>query len=211
MKRFISPLKNTENIDAASKKIKLYPKKTKSDEHRNNIDLLAERDENYDYLFDDDADFNIDLITTNTTNRLKLNEWKRCKVTAIERDSKTYSLILHVVADNEGVDKWTTCHLMGPWCYTKVTVNDIVSLQGVWNESLQSYCIDRDHGFCVINPDTLISGTTVVGSLFCARKAVLQERFRGLDGDNKVVSNFSRLFIFLIFNELLICRWLLAL
>ncbi|XP_046385018.1 DNA replication ATP-dependent helicase/nuclease DNA2 isoform X3 [Ischnura elegans] len=35
--------------------------------------------------------------------------------------------------------------------------------------------------FLVEEPDMLISGTTVVGSLFCARKSVLAERFRGFE------------------------------
>lgn len=37
-------------------------------------------------------------------------------------------------------------------------------------------------------PDTLVSGTAVVGSLFCKRKAILSDRFKGIDSGNKCVS-----------------------
>lgn len=37
-------------------------------------------------------------------------------------------------------------------------------------------------------PDHLVSGTSVVGSLFCRRKGVLSERFTGIDCNNQIVS-----------------------
>jgi hypothetical protein len=39
----------------------------------------------------------------------------------------------------------------------------------------------------VAHPDTLISSTSVVGSLFCARRGVLSEWFRGIDGDSTIM------------------------
>lgn len=39
----------------------------------------------------------------------------------------------------------------------------------------------------MINPDFLISGTSVVSGVFCRRKAVLNERFRGLDPGNQLM------------------------
>ena len=37
--------------------------------------------------------------------------------------------------------------------------------------------LDSDHGICVVNPDILISGTTVGGAFPCSRRAVLNDRF----------------------------------
>ena len=39
----------------------------------------------------------------------------------------------------------------------------------------------------VINPDFLISGTSVVSGVFCRRKAVLNERFKGIDSSNQIM------------------------
>ena len=39
----------------------------------------------------------------------------------------------------------------------------------------------------MVNPDYLISGTSVVAGVFCRRKAVLNERFKGFDAGNKVM------------------------
>jgi hypothetical protein len=44
------------------------------------------------------------------------------------------------------------------------------------------YVVDDQRGFCVVNPDILVSGTSVVSTLFCMRKAVLNEKFKGLEG-----------------------------
>lgn len=70
----------------------------------------------------------------------------------------------------------------------KVTVNAIVSIVAVWNEPLQAHCVNGDAGFIVTQPDHLISGTSVVGALFCRRKGVLTDKFSGIDSCNKIVS-----------------------
>ncbi len=43
-------------------------------------------------------------------------------------------------------------------------------------------------GYVVTSPDYLVSGTSVVGSLFCRRKGVLAERFTGIDCNNKIMA-----------------------
>ena len=42
-------------------------------------------------------------------------------------------------------------------------------------------------GLIVVSPDHLSSGTSVVSALFCMRKAVLAERFKGLGGGSRVM------------------------
>jgi hypothetical protein len=39
----------------------------------------------------------------------------------------------------------------------------------------------------VVNPDHLVSGTSVVSALFCLRKAVLAEKFKGGGGGGSKV------------------------
>lgn len=60
-------------------------------------------------------------------------------------------------------------------------------MKGVWNSNQGCYIVSTEEGTVVTNPDYLISGTSVVGSLFCKRKGILSERFRGLDSTNKIV------------------------
>lgn len=194
-KRLISPFK--EHNETAPKKIKIQMSE----------DLKAEtieeksrdKEENYDFLFEQEDDFDLSAFETAESElskkkeKLDLSQWQRCVVQEVDRDKKTFALVIKVSAtirreNEEELEAEAKCYLQGPWCHTRISVDSVVSLLAEWDENLQAYKVDKDQGFCVINPDTLISGTSVVGSLFCRRKAVLQDRFRGIDANNKVVS-----------------------
>lgn len=194
-KRTKSPLKQqnetTENVAKKAKlemgdelKVQLLDEKSKDEEG-----------ENYDFLFDQEDDFDLCAFEAAEKEaskpRLDLTKWQRCRVTQMEREKKTFSLILNVTGKMKDAEAEAKCYLQGPWCHTRVAVDNIVSLIGEWDENLQAFKVDKDQGFCVVNPDVLISGTTVVGSLFCRRKAVLQDRFKGVDANNKVVSKIK--------------------
>ncbi|XP_037811441.1 DNA replication ATP-dependent helicase/nuclease DNA2 [Lucilia sericata] len=192
-KRLISPFK--EHNESAAKKIKVQ---MSEDFKAETIDEKSvDKEENYDFLFDEEDDFDLSAFETAEKDvvkeKLDLSKWKRCLVKEVERDKKTFALVLKVSGKNgremgdAEQEAEAKCHLQGPWCHTRISVEDVVSLLGEWDDSLQAYKVDKDQGFCVINPDTLISGTSVVGSLFCRRKAVLQDRFRGIDANNKVM------------------------
>lgn len=198
-KHLITPTNSPSKVNAL-KKLKLNHVNTDDDKT-----AIATKEDNYDYLFNnDDDDFDMFLLEElpNDFNKahLDLSNWQRCKVDAIERNKKTYALILKVsarkflgIANGDASNRieqilHSECHLQGPWSFTKVAVNDIVSLKAVWDDNLNAYKMDKDEGFCVTDPDNLISGTTVVSSLFCRRKAVLQDRFRGIDANNRIVS-----------------------
>lgn len=80
------------------------------------------------------------------------------------------------------------CCLRGIWFDTDVSKGDIVSVKGIFNEDRRMFIISNQNGIIVVDPDQLISGTSIVGTLFCARKAVLSERFRGVDSsDSKIM------------------------
>ncbi|XP_053686253.1 DNA replication ATP-dependent helicase/nuclease DNA2, partial [Sabethes cyaneus] len=51
-----------------------------------------------------------------------------------------------------------------------------------------SYRIDNHDGMIVTDPDHLVSGTSVVGALYCQRRGVLQERFRGIEADSTIMT-----------------------
>ena len=52
----------------------------------------------------------------------------------------------------------------------------------VVDDGLETFVVDDRNGLLVLHPDHLLSGTSIVSSLFCTRKAVLNERFKGLEG-----------------------------
>jgi DNA replication ATP-dependent helicase Dna2 len=68
---------------------------------------------------------------------------------------------------------------------------DIVSIKASCCEktshSVPSWFINNSVGLLVPHPDTLISSTAVVGSLFCPRRGVLSEWFRGIDSDSTIM------------------------
>lgn len=55
-------------------------------------------------------------------------------------------------------------------CYSYATVGDIVHVLDASTDSAGVYHITDETGLLVINPDFLVSSTTVVSSLFCMRK-----------------------------------------
>jgi DNA replication ATP-dependent helicase Dna2 len=61
-----------------------------------------------------------------------------------------------------------------------VSARPVVGQDGCW-------VVDNDGGLVVVHPDTLISGTTVVGSLFCMRRSVLSDMYRGVDSDSSIM------------------------
>jgi DNA replication ATP-dependent helicase Dna2 len=43
------------------------------------------------------------------------------------------------------------------------------------------WSVNNDYGFVTRHSDFLVSGTTIVGSLFCSRRSVLTDIYKGLD------------------------------
>ena len=77
------------------------------------------------------------------------------------------------------------CTLKGTWFDTSIRQGDIVNVLGLDEEVNKDWVIDDMNGLLVVNPDVLISGTSIVSTLFCMRKAVLNERFKGQEGSSR--------------------------
>lgn len=58
-------------------------------------------------------------------------------------------------------------------------VGDIVTVMAERHNDL--WTINNDHGYVARHSDVLVSGTTIVGSLFCSRRSVLSDIYKGLD------------------------------
>lgn len=202
-KRVLSPSK-ADNVPAPSKKYKKH------------LDLdvqpqpLSTEQENYDFLLDDDDDFDVSALDAAVTAKsIDLSSWQRCVVLQVERLPRTYDLVLQLRSD-EDPDAKAVCHLQAPWNQTPLEKGDLLSLKAQWQPTLSTYVVNKEQGYCVIHPDLLISSTSVTGSLFCRRKAVLQDRFRGVDSTNAVVSDAafkSDQIIFKCYSHLLDDHW----
>ncbi|XP_051883395.1 DNA replication ATP-dependent helicase/nuclease DNA2 [Pristis pectinata] len=71
------------------------------------------------------------------------------------------------------------CILRDDWDTTEVKAGDIVHLEG--EKHMDTWIIKRDVGYMIVNPDHLISGTSVVNGIRCMRRAVLNERFKACE------------------------------
>ena len=79
----------------------------------------------------------------------------------------------------------TTCALRGSWATTAVAAGDVVHvLQAEEADESGALRVDDRAGLVVVNPDGLVSGTSIVSTLFCMRKAVLNEKFKGMEGES---------------------------
>lgn len=155
--------------------------------------------------FDDFGDDDFSMVEeklepiTNQSDLLDITAWKRCEITHCEYSSRLNALVIQGIEDIPRNSKQTLCsdgkpmlcHLQYLWAQCKIAVGDIVSIIAVWNEDRHGYYITLDDGFCVVRPDLLVSGTTVVSGLFCMRKAVLADRFKGIEAAMKIVNNFK--------------------
>lgn len=120
---------------------------------------------------------------------LDLSSWKRCKIISKQNVGQTLKLI---VEDQASGLKGKSI-LEVPWVSLQIQEGNTVSLYGTYDSSSCSYRINSQDGMIVTDPDHLVSGTSVVGALYCQRRGVLQERFRGIDADNTIASIIDRL------------------
>lgn len=103
---------------------------------------------------------------------------QRCQITAILH--KTYGanyskeqLILDVIDNSDAVYKII---VRGEYVELDFEINDIIHL--IITDPSNPKLIDDTHNLLVWNPDTLLSATTVSQQLSCARRTVLQQRFK---------------------------------
>ncbi|XP_044065123.1 DNA replication ATP-dependent helicase/nuclease DNA2 [Siniperca chuatsi] len=80
-----------------------------------------------------------------------------------------------------------TCLLKDGWELTPVCRGDVVHLEG--HSDGGSWLVDREQGFLVLLPDSLISGTSISSSIRCMRRAVLGDMFKSFDGGSKQMLN----------------------
>uniref|UniRef100_A0A3P8SAI6 DNA replication ATP-dependent helicase/nuclease n=1 Tax=Amphiprion percula TaxID=161767 RepID=A0A3P8SAI6_AMPPE len=80
-----------------------------------------------------------------------------------------------------------TCLLKDGWEMTPVRRGDVVHLEGCSDGG--SWLVDREQGFLVLLPDSLISGTSISSSIRCMRRAVLGDMFKSFDSGSMQMLN----------------------
>ncbi|XP_072236496.1 DNA replication ATP-dependent helicase/nuclease DNA2 [Leuresthes tenuis] len=80
-----------------------------------------------------------------------------------------------------------TCLLKDGWEMTPVCHGAVVHLEG--RSVAGTWLVNREQGFLVLLPDSLISGTSISNSIRCMRRAVLGDMFKSFDGVSKQMLN----------------------
>lgn len=79
---------------------------------------------------------------------------------------------------NKGV-----CTLRGVWTCSSISVNDIVVVQTT--RSRDGWVVDNETGYIVLHPNIIISSTALVGSMFCMRRGLFSNFYKGIESGSK--------------------------
>ncbi|PNF13913.1 hypothetical protein B7P43_G09862 [Cryptotermes secundus] len=118
---------------------------------------------------------------------LSLDTFQRCEIIEL-RSKKKWEKIVKLRSTHSKA--MTSCLLQDSWADSELEVGDIISVRASRCETSccpASWFISNSVGLLVLHPDMLISSTAVVGSVFCLRKGVLSEWFRGIDCDSRIM------------------------
>ncbi|XP_038216525.1 DNA replication ATP-dependent helicase/nuclease DNA2 [Zerene cesonia] len=135
---------------------------------------------NVDDLFDEE--WGIEETDEDCKEDLDLSSMQRCEILSVASHPMKLELRLKNDLDNR-----CTCFVEGVWINTPLKPGEIVSILARKNEMGQ-FTINNTYGLLSLRPDHLISTTSVVAGVFCKRKAVLQERWKGIDSANTAMT-----------------------
>ncbi|XP_046980217.1 DNA replication ATP-dependent helicase/nuclease DNA2-like isoform X1 [Schistocerca americana] len=150
--------------------------------------ITAERHDNEDLLDIDGSMFDDMLFSEEESSftapeskeeTLNLSGSEMCYVVQTWKDPEVPVNMFLQLRSCE-TNRTAVCQLRPPWSSLPVKEGDVVSIIGAKYEK-ETWYLDLKAGILVHHSDLLVSGTSVVGSLFCRRRAVLAEWFRGVD------------------------------
>ena len=127
---------------------------------------------------------NVEATKTISKSPPPCSAFNRHKVLEVNSHVTEKTLLLrpHDATDDDDASH-VQCVLRGSWLECRVQPGDVVNVLADWSDAACGYKVDDLTGLLVVNPDSLVSGTSVVSTLFCKRKAVLNEIFKGMDGE----------------------------
>ncbi|EEZ99558.2 DNA replication ATP-dependent helicase/nuclease DNA2-like Protein [Tribolium castaneum] len=116
-------------------------------------------------------------------NTLDLGEPQHCQIIQVSHNGG--KIVLNLKSTKGGETGF--CYIEQFWASgNRFKTGDSVYIKAEKNSN-GDWVVNNDTGWLVYQPDILISCTSVVGSLFCKRKAVLSDRFRGFEPTNRVM------------------------
>ncbi|XP_031764324.2 DNA replication ATP-dependent helicase/nuclease DNA2 isoform X2 [Galleria mellonella] len=115
-------------------------------------------------------------------DELDLSTMQHCEVVSLKHHPDRLEIRL-----KDATNKRATCFIEGSWLDTPLCLGEIVSIIATRNLT-NEFHINNTSGLLVLRPDHLISSTNVVAGVFCKRKAILQERWRGIDSANTAMT-----------------------
>uniref|UniRef100_A0A0M3I7R0 DNA replication ATP-dependent helicase/nuclease n=1 Tax=Ascaris lumbricoides TaxID=6252 RepID=A0A0M3I7R0_ASCLU len=104
-------------------------------------------------------------------------------VTSLENDGYA----VKARCKNASLDEEWNVELKDIWADTKIAVGSSIRLIEPKLIAEKDLVVDSESGLVILESDLLVSCTSVMQSLFCARKAVLSDRFRGRNVPNKAM------------------------
>ncbi|CAH1104668.1 unnamed protein product [Psylliodes chrysocephalus] len=172
---FHGPVKDISRMSIGStnneKNMKIKDGNSETEENSIKSDLLNMDFDNWEEdQMDISEEYNLDLT-----------EPQHCKIVNISHlQSKKILTLISTKYKHKGL-----CQLEGLWNYTNLELDNTIyitakNVEGTW-------IVNNEHGLLVIEPDRLVSSTAVSGSLWCKRRTILSERYRGFDTTNQVM------------------------
>ncbi|XP_015607764.1 DNA replication ATP-dependent helicase/nuclease DNA2 [Cephus cinctus] len=127
--------------------------------------------DDFDDFFDNEwSDTDLELAT-----EADLSSLRRYTIIDAKLDNKSTI----VTVQDEETKVVSNVYCSGYWRDIKYETGEIITIQAI--KESNKWIVDNNNGFIITEPDKLVSGTSVVGALFCTRRGVLNERFRGID------------------------------
>ena len=114
-------------------------------------------------------------------SKIEDQDFYRYIVSKVDSTSNSKELTLKL-EDNEIF--YLKLILNGLWIDTDVNTNDICNIINPLKFK-SHWEINNQQGLFIVNPDILLSGTTISGSMFCQRKSILQHYFTDVAGKTK--------------------------
>lgn len=137
------------------------------------IEEVSQVSQTSQQLSSQDVDEDEDLFDDDVPP-LDLNKFHRFKV----EDVQDHGLVKHLTLRSVLNKHRYYCLVGGQWTANRLEPNQFVNIKtSICKENTLE--VNDLEGLIVINPDHFVSCTTVAGTLFCSRKAWLNEKYRG--------------------------------
>ncbi|KAJ8924803.1 hypothetical protein NQ315_000957 [Exocentrus adspersus] len=129
------------------------------------------------------SDWNEEMLMPTQDCKLDLSsESQHCKITGI---NTSFGKKIITLASTKSEEK-AICTVEGFWFHCNLNVGDTVHISAKKiNE--EEWLINNDYGLLVYEPDLLISATSIVNTLWCKRKSILSDCFRGFEPYNEAM------------------------